>query len=120
MRNIELDSSGKAKDRRRSLQPLQPKTLDLDLDSSSDEDEVFFDAVDAGEVEVHTEMPKSPPPEPVQESAVDIRELKKRDIESGMAGYEDAPRKCLDLDSDDRPKISLWVRRILETIRSIC
>lgn len=82
----------------------------MDLDSSSDEDEVFFDAVDAGEVEVYTQMPKSPPPEPVQESAVDIRELKKQAIEPSMAGYEDDPRQCLDLDSDDRPRISLWVR----------
>ena len=85
--------------------------MDLDLDSSSsDEDEVFFDAVDAGEVEIHTQMPKSPPPEPVRESAIDIHELKKRAIESSMAGYEDPLRQCLDLDSDDRPKISLWVR----------
>jgi len=109
---MELDSSGAARDRRRSLQSLKPKPLELDLDSSSDEDddEEFFDAVDAGEVEVQMQMPKSPPPEPVQEFDIDIRDHKKQAIEPSMIGYEDSLRTRLAMDSDDRPKISLWVR----------
>ena len=111
MSSIELDSSGVAKDKRRSLQSLKPKSVALDLDSSSDDDddEEFFDAVDAGEVEVQMQMPKSPPPEPVQEFDLDIREHKKQMIESSMIGYEKPPRTRLAMDSDDRPKISLWV-----------
>ena len=82
------------------------------MDSSSDEDddEEFFDAVDAGEVELVMEMPKSPPPEPEkQEQLLDFREQKKRLIEPSYIGYEDGPRKKLAMDADDRPKISLWV-----------
>ena len=112
MGSLELDSSGAAKDRRRSLQSLKPKPLELDLDSSTDEDddEVFFDAVDAGEVEVQMQMPKSPAPESVQEFDIDIHDHKKHVIEPSMIGYEDPPRARLTMDSDDRPKISLWVR----------
>lgn len=108
--SVELDSCGAAKDKRRSIQPVKPKALELDFDSSSDEDddEEFFDAVDAGEVEVQTQMPKSPPPEPVQEFDIDIREHKKQAIEPSMVGYEDSPRTRLAMDSDNRPKISLW------------
>lgn len=107
---MELDASGTAKSKRRSLQSSRSKTLELqDLGSSSDEDDdEFFDAVDAGEVEVQTEMPKSPPPESA-EFDVDIREHKKQAIDISMIGYEDPPRKKLAMDSDDRPKISLWV-----------
>lgn len=107
---MELDSSGVAKDRRRSLQSLKSKPLELGLDSSSDDDdEEFFDAVDAGEVEVQTQMPKSPPPEPAREYDIDIRDHKEQIIKPSMIGYEDPPRARLAMDSDDRPKISLWV-----------
>ncbi|KAH0551732.1 hypothetical protein GP486_007049 [Trichoglossum hirsutum] len=79
-------------------------------DSEDEDDEEFFDAIDAGELEVISEMPGSPPPEVIKEaeSALGTRERKKAEIESSFAGYEDGPRRRLKLDADDRPKISLW------------
>lgn len=82
-------------------------------DSDSDEDEEFFDAVDAGEVEVVEEMPLSPPTDTVAEGAeqpldIDEREKKKAEIVRSFKGYEDPVRTRLAMDSDDRPKISLW------------
>ena len=85
-------------------------------DSDSDQDEEFFDAVDAGEVEVVAVMPPSvpSPPAPVKESEheklpEDLREQKKSEIEASFKGYEDPIRTRLKMDADDRPKISLWV-----------
>lgn len=83
-------------------------------DSDSDEDEEFFDAVDAGEVEVVDEMPLLSPKETVAESSkqsseADKREKKKAEIVSSFKGYEDPVRTRLKMDIDDRPKISLWV-----------
>ena len=86
-------------------------------DSDSDEDEEFFDAVDAGEVEVVDIMPESMPkqtPLPVsgdgrQEDGLNVRDAKKIEIEPSFHGYEDPLRTRLKMDSDDRPKISLWV-----------
>lgn len=76
-----------------------------DLSESDSEDgEEFFDAVDAGEVEV-TELPPgegAPEAEAVVVSGVDIS--------SSFKGYENGIRKRLAMDADDRPKISLWVR----------
>ncbi|KAL9028916.1 MAG: hypothetical protein Q9196_002778 [Gyalolechia fulgens] len=82
-------------------------------DSDSNEDEEFFDAVDAGEVEVMEEMPLSPPTGTVPKGAeqppdTDDREKKKAEIISSFQGYEDPVRTRLTMDSDDRPKISLW------------
>ena len=86
-------------------------------DSDSDEDEEFFDAVDAGQVEVIDIMPESMlslPPAKDEESKTpqksqDLREKKKGDIEPSFHGYEDPIRKRLKMDADDRPTISLWV-----------
>ncbi|ODH50511.1 hypothetical protein GX48_03329 [Paracoccidioides brasiliensis] len=75
-------------------------------DSESDEDEEFFDAVDAGEVKV-VEVP----PEKVVEardSVSNIRASKLDEIALSFKGYEDPIRKRLKMDADDRPKISLW------------
>lgn len=82
--------------------------------SDSDEDEEFFDAVDAGEVEVLAELPKdvarSPPPVgTVDEPQMDISKDKMAEITTSFRGYEDPVRKRLKMDADDRPKISLWV-----------
>ena len=83
-------------------------------DSDSEADEEFFDAVDAGEVEVADAMPMSPSPLPSPESSVlisekSIREAKYTDILPSFMGYEDPVRERLKMDADDRPKISLWV-----------
>jgi hypothetical protein len=86
-------------------------------DSESEDDEEFFDAVGAGEVEV-VEMPApaSVPAQDVKEDVVpssdDPFETKHAEISTAWAGYEDGPRKRLAMDADDRPKISLWVRLI--------
>ncbi|KAL8825994.1 MAG: hypothetical protein Q9170_007579 [Blastenia crenularia] len=82
-------------------------------DSDSDEDEEFFDAVDAGEVEVIEAMPLSPPGEKAieplgQTPERDDREKKKAEIVPSFKGYEDPVRTRLKMDNDDRPKISLW------------
>ncbi len=84
-------------------------------DSDSDNDEEFFDAVDAGEIEVIEEMPTpvaSPPvaPEVEIEPVRSIRASKESDLKLSYKGYEDPPRARLKMDADDRPKISLWVR----------
>lgn len=79
-------------------------------DSESGDDEEFFDAVDAGEVEV-IERPTpetSVEPEPIKEELADERAQKIKAIETSFVGYEDGIRKKLKLDADNRPKISLW------------
>ncbi|KAI8932602.1 hypothetical protein NX059_010105 [Plenodomus lindquistii] len=79
-------------------------------ESDSEDDEEFFDAVGAGEVEV-VEMPSSAPVVNEKEppaSTDDIFEQKHSEIATAWAGYEDGPRKRLAMDADDRPKISLW------------
>ena len=88
-------------------------------DSDSDDDEEFFDAVGAGEVEVVEAMPQaaviSAPPSAEKEDdepTKDLRGLKKAEIETSFNGYEDPIRKRLKMDADDRPKISLWVSTI--------
>ncbi|KAG8528803.1 uncharacterized protein KY384_006492 [Bacidia gigantensis] len=85
-------------------------------DSDSDEDEEFFDAVDAGEVEVVDIQPeslRSPPLYSVMDGEVakaeqDGRDHKREEIKPSFHGYEDPIRQKLKLDNDDRPKISLW------------
>ena len=89
-------------------------------DSDSEDDEEFFDAVDAGEVEVG-EMPPSIPSLPDVIKDVDekpglgLRESKLAQIEPSFKGYEDPVRKRFKMDADNRPKISLWVRIQLDT-----
>ncbi|KAL2158339.1 hypothetical protein VTH06DRAFT_4387 [Thermothelomyces fergusii] len=73
-------------------------------DSESDEDE-FFDAVDAGEVEV-AELPPPSVTTPQDKQQVVISDV--RDISSSYKGYENGVRTRLKLDADNRPKISLW------------
>lgn len=86
-------------------------------DDESDMDDEFFDAVDAGEVELG-EMPApapapvaSVPPTPGQAdpSATNTHSSRSTSIEQSYKGYEDGVRTKLTLDSDNRPKISLWV-----------
>ncbi|KAF1947546.1 oxysterol binding protein 1 [Clathrospora elynae] len=78
-------------------------------DSDSEDDEEFFDAVGAGEVEV-VEMPAADPgvKETDLQPTNDVFDEKHADISTAWAGYEDGPRKKLAMDADDRPKISLW------------
>lgn len=88
-------------------------------DDETEDEEEFFDAVDAGEVEVVEEMPPtSPPPatkgqDYVASGAVEREgegkeKQREKDIEKSFKGYEDGLRKRLKLDADNRPKVSLW------------
>nr|KMM69477.1 oxysterol-binding protein 1 [Coccidioides posadasii RMSCC 3488] len=74
------------------------------LSESEEEEEEFFDAIDAGEVEVVI----PPKPEEVPPADSDVRALKQLEIEPSYKGYEDPIRKRLKMDDDNRPKISLW------------
>lgn len=84
-----------------------------DEDESDDEEEEFFDAVGAGDVEIVNLMPTSPPVKAVDADAYveedDLRTQKRKMIEPSFHGYEDGIRRKLAMDADDRPKISLWV-----------
>lgn len=84
-------------------------------DSESGDDDEFFDAVDAGEVEVVAAPIKSLPVTATTATSIsdrfeaeDERTKKLREIEPSYAGYEDGIRKRLKMDVDNRPKISLW------------
>jgi ankyrin repeat protein len=103
--------------------PIRRKATIADIaadmsDSESENDEEFFDAVGAGEVEV-VELPQesmerkeSIPPA----TGEDPFEKKHAEIATGFKGYEDGPRKKLAMDADDRPKISLWVSTLLHAL----
>lgn len=72
-------------------------------DSDSEDQEEFFDAVDAGEIEI-AELPRA-------DTALDKGVVVSGgiDISSSFQGYENGIRHKLKMDADDRPKISLWV-----------
>ncbi|KXX80073.1 Oxysterol-binding protein 2 [Madurella mycetomatis] len=73
-------------------------------DSESDEEE-FFDAVDAGQVEV-SQLPPSEVATSQEEKQLVISDA--YDISSSFKGYENGIRTRLKMDADNRPKISLW------------
>ena len=97
--------------RRKSTIP----TLNELSDSESEVDEEFFDAVDAGEIEILDATPSSASAilaasQALQPSTRHEGISKYVDISSAFTGYEEPVRKRLKMDADDRPKISLWVR----------
>ena len=124
LQKLQSDQQGLARPRTKSIgfrdQGRRKSTI-ADLtnlsDSDSDEDEEFFDAVDAGEVEVVDVMPPSSPPPLLEEETkdlkpskdADLREKKAEDIKASFKGYEDPIRKRFKMEADNRPKISLWV-----------
>ncbi|KAK3365099.1 Oxysterol-binding protein-domain-containing protein [Lasiosphaeria ovina] len=73
-------------------------------DSESDEEE-FFDAVDAGEVEVSQFPPSETVPSQNETQLVVSDAL---NISDSFSGYENGIRTKLKMDADNRPKISLW------------
>ena len=89
-------------------------------DDETEDEEEFFDAVDAGEVEVVESMPPSSPPptakgdEPMGEAfkelvaVKEVEQAKLNEISKSFRGYEDGLRKRLKLDADNRPKVGLW------------
>jgi hypothetical protein len=83
-----------------------------DISDSESDDEEFFDAVGAGEVEV-VDMDNIVGSEaPVPPTVGTTRDAKLVMIKRSFRGYEDDVRTRLKMDSDDRPKISLWVSRL--------
>lgn len=91
-----------------SLVRKQTALEQVDLsESESEEDEEFFDAVDAGEVEISdmaTEKPKI-----LVEKAEEAIVTTGKDISASFTGYENGIRTRLKIDADNRPQISLWV-----------
>ena len=86
-------------------------------DSESGDDEEFFDAIDAGQIQVVTPptSPQIPPPVSITDVAekelMHEREAKAKELMPSYTGYEEPIRKKLKMEADDRPKISLWVKQ---------
>lgn len=76
-------------------------------ETDSEDDEEFFDAVDAGEVQVAPML--LPPSKPVHKEPEKVVGIEGLDLSPSFKGYENGIRKKLKMDADDRPKISLWV-----------
>lgn len=74
-------------------------------EDESEDDEEFFDAVDAGEIEAEP----LPPATATDEENKQLVASTGIDISSSFHGYENGIRKRLKMDADNRPKISLWV-----------
>lgn len=84
-------------------------------EDESDEDDEFFDAVDAGQIEAEplppaTTTSTTATAEEKHEVAVADGGL---DISNSFLGYENGIRKKLKIEADNRPKISLWVSKLL-------
>ncbi|EFY95491.1 ankyrin repeat protein [Metarhizium robertsii] len=98
----EVEAAAKSPTRSLGRRPTALDQLGELSESESGDEEEFFDAVDAGEVEVAA-MPQG---ETVQ-SQKDVI-VSGIDISSSFKGYENGIRHRLKMDADDRPKISLW------------
>ncbi|KAK5116469.1 hypothetical protein LTR62_008018 [Meristemomyces frigidus] len=107
--------------RARSRRPTLAQLTNNEVsDDEGEDEEEFFDAVDAGEVEVVDTMPPSSPSPPLSEeknmslgavldNKVDPEQVNKEiDIAKSYRGYEDGIRKRLKLDADNRPRVGLW------------
>lgn len=82
-------------------------------DSDSEDDDEFFDAVDAGHVEVTPMLPATSTMQSSKTADSDHTTNSTDtliDLTSSYQGYEDGIRQKLKMDADDRPKVSLWVR----------
>ncbi|KAI1103193.1 oxysterol binding protein [Jackrogersella minutella] len=74
-------------------------------DDSESEQEEFFDAVDAGEVDVEPMPPSDVVPAAGAQQDVVVSGV---DVSSAFRGYENGFRTRLKLDEDNRPRIGLW------------
>ncbi|KAJ5698235.1 hypothetical protein N7462_000240 [Penicillium macrosclerotiorum] len=91
-----------------SRKPSALSKIDSIYDSESDGDE-FFDAIDAGEIEVEDfPMVETDKKEESQDESALARSEKTIVIGPSFKGYEDPVRERLKMDNDNRPKISLW------------
>ncbi|KAI5860628.1 oxysterol binding protein [Durotheca rogersii] len=82
----------------------RPHAVEISEDSESEQEE-FFDAVDAGEVNAEPMPPSDVAPSAGAAQNVVISGV---DISSAFRGYENGFRQRLKLDEDNRPKIGLW------------
>ncbi|KAI0019697.1 oxysterol-binding protein [Xylariomycetidae sp. FL0641] len=80
------------------------RVVDLSDDSATEEEE-FFDAVDAGEVDVEPMPPSEITPSSAAKQDVVVSDV---DISSAFKGYEGGIRTRLKMDEDNRPKVGLW------------
>ena len=82
---------------------VMSQMVDIGISESDEEDdEEFFDAVEAGEIKVAKALP-------ADAAAGEKVVVSGPDISSSFRGYENGIRHRLKMDADDRPKISLWV-----------
>jgi hypothetical protein len=115
LEKVSLNHDGTALRRKSTAaSSLRRKSILLEVgnlsETESDDDEEFFDAVDAGEVAV---APKLLPPsyegKGIEKEKEKVAEFEGMDLSPSFKGYETGIRKKLKMDADDRPKISLWV-----------
>ncbi|KAJ5401422.1 uncharacterized protein N7487_007318 [Penicillium crustosum] len=78
------------------------------LCGSESDGEEFFDAIDAGEIEVEDLNAEKDNIEQPKDESAELRAVKSTIIAPSFKGYEDPIRERLKMDADDRPKISLW------------
>jgi oxysterol-binding protein 1 len=97
---VDLPPTSPVKQRR---QTIVEQVKDMSESEEEDEEE-FFDAVDAGQVEV-SQLPKSE----LSPTSSKTMVTSEYDISSSFKGYENGIRDHLKIDADNRPKISLWV-----------
>lgn len=119
-----LEVSGGAAARRPTIAQLTNNEIS---DDEAEDEEEFFDAVDAGQVEVVSELPQivSPiqsPSVPAIDATLSLDEKvnEKDDVEEksisisrSYRGYEGGIRKKYKLEADNRPKVSLWVSLLI-------
>lgn len=111
--NISLAHDGTALRRKSTAKSsLRRKSILAEVgnlsDTESEEDDEFFDAVDAGEVEVAPMLPLSQPTAS-EEKAKTSKDVDVIDISASFKGYENGVRTRLKMDEDNRPKVGLWV-----------
>lgn len=116
---LELPKDALANTKQRRPTLAQMTNNEVSDDESEEEDE-FFDAVDAGEVEVVASLPPTSPPAksidagaPKFDGESGDASAKGKEISTAYKGYEDGTRKRLKLDADNRPKVGLWVSCLL-------
>ncbi|KAI1124863.1 Oxysterol-binding protein-domain-containing protein [Nemania abortiva] len=98
------------KDGRKSPTAMSRKTTNLSKlldvsDDSESEQEEFFDAVDAGEVDVEPMPPSEVIPSGDSKQDIVVSGV---DVSSAFKGYENGVRTRLKLDEDNRPRVGLW------------
>jgi hypothetical protein len=118
LEQVSLNHDGTALRRKSTAaSSLRRKSLLIEVgnlsDTDSEDDEEFFDAVDAGAVQVAPML--LPPSKPVHKEPEKVAEIEGLDLTSSFKGYENGIRKRLNMDADDRPKISLWVSNVIQT-----